>query len=87
MGCKFKEIWWIGIEYEKFGYCKDMLKLLFYDGDCLILVIFEGLWDCYGWVLVMEVDKFIGFEKEGVNVSLESGGVLELFGVFLENIY
>ena len=31
-GCKPKEDWRIGTEHEKFGYCKDSLKPLPYEG-------------------------------------------------------
>ena len=32
-GCKPKEDWRIGTEHEKFGYCKDTLKPLPYEGE------------------------------------------------------
>ena len=32
-GCKPKSDWRIGTEHEKFGYCKDTLQPLPYDGD------------------------------------------------------
>ena len=86
-GCKPKETWRIGTEHEKFGYCKDTLKPLPYDGERSILAILEGLRDRHGWAPVMEADKLIGLEKEGANVSLEPGGALELSGAPLENIH
>ena len=86
-GCKPKEEWRIGTEHEKFGYCKDTLKPLPYDGERSILAILEGLRDRHGWSPVMEADKLIGLEKEGANVSLEPGGALELSGAALETIH
>ncbi|MGR3812690.1 MAG: glutamate--cysteine ligase [Cognatishimia activa] len=86
-GCKPKEDWRIGTEHEKFGYCKDTLKPLPYDGERSILAILEGLRDRHGWSPVMEADKLIGLEKEGANVSLEPGGALELSGAALETIH
>ena len=86
-GCKPKETWRIGTEHEKFGYCKDTLKPLPYDGDRSILAILEGLRDRHGWAPVMEADKLIGLEKGGANVSLEPGGALELSGAPLETIH
>lgn len=86
-GCKPKENWRIGTEHEKFGYCKDTLKPLPYDGERSILAILEGLRDRHGWSPVMEADKLIGLEKEGANVSLEPGGALELSGAALETIH
>ena len=42
-GCKPKEDWRIGTEHEKFGYCKDRLKPLPYDGERSIKAVLEGL--------------------------------------------
>lgn len=86
-GCKPKEDWRIGTEHEKFGYCKDTLKPLPYDGERSILAILEGLRDRHGWSPVLEADKLIGLEKDGANVSLEPGGALELSGAPLETIH
>ena len=86
-GCKPKEHWRIGTEHEKFGYCKDTLKPLPYDGERSILAILEGLRDRHGWSPVLEADKLIGLEKDGANVSLEPGGALELSGAPLETIH
>ena len=44
-GCKPKEAWRIGTEHEKFGYCKDTLKPLPYEGPRSIRVMLEGLRD------------------------------------------
>jgi glutamate--cysteine ligase len=42
-GCKPKDQWRIGTEHEKFGYCKDTLKPLPYDGPRSIRAMLEGL--------------------------------------------
>ncbi|MDA7427291.1 glutamate--cysteine ligase [Primorskyibacter aestuariivivens] len=86
-GCKPKDDWRIGTEHEKFGYCKDTLKPLPYDGDRSIRAVLEGLRDRYGWAEVLEGGKIIGLEKDGANVSLEPGGALELSGAPLETIH
>ena len=86
-GCKPKDAWRIGTEHEKFGYCKDTLQPLPFDGKRSIVAILEGLRDRHGWSPVMEADKLIGLEKEGANVSLEPGGALELSGAPLETIH
>ena len=44
-GCKPREDWRIGTEHEKFGYCKDTLNPLPYDGPRSILAVLEGLRD------------------------------------------
>ncbi len=86
-GCKPKEDWRIGTEHEKFGYCKDTLKPLPYDGERSIKAVLEGLRDRFGWSPVLEGENIIGLEKDGANVSLEPGGQLELSGAPLETIH
>lgn len=86
-GCKPKEDWRIGTEHEKFGYCKDTLKPLPYEGDRSVRAMLEGLRDRHGWAPVLEQDKLIGLEKDGANISLEPGGQLELSGAPLVSIH
>ncbi|MBP0481556.1 glutamate--cysteine ligase [Sagittula salina] len=86
-GCKPHDDWRIGTEHEKFGYCKDTLKPLPYDGDRSIRAVLEGLRDRWGWTEVREAGKLIGLTKDGANVSLEPGGALELSGAPLETIH
>lgn len=86
-GCKPKDQWRIGTEHEKFGYCKDTLNPLPYDGDRSIRAVLEGLRDRHGWDPVSEGGHIIGLTKDGANVSLEPGGALELSGAPLETIH
>ena len=86
-GCKPKDDWRIGTEHEKFGYCKDTLQPIPYDGDRSVRAVLEGLRDVHGWAPVEESGKLIGLEKDGANVSLEPGGQLELSGAALETIH
>lgn len=86
-GCKPKADWRIGTEHEKFGYCKDTLLPLPYDGPRSIRVMLEGLRDRHAWNPVEEAGKLIGLVKDGANISLEPGGQLELSGAPLETIH
>ncbi|MBF9030697.1 glutamate--cysteine ligase [Rhodobacterales bacterium HKCCE3408] len=86
-GCKPKEDWRIGTEHEKFGYCRDTLKPLPYEGERSIRAVLEGLRDRFGWDPVSEGGNIIGLTKDGANVSLEPGGQLELSGAPLETIH
>jgi glutamate--cysteine ligase len=86
-GIKPREDWRIGTEHEKFGYCKDTLKPLPYDGERSIKAVLEGLRDKHGWDPVLEGGNIIGLTKDGANVSLEPGGALELSGAPLETIH
>ncbi|AVO38352.1 glutamate--cysteine ligase [Pukyongiella litopenaei] len=86
-GCKPRDAWRIGTEHEKFGYCKDTLKPLPFDGRRSIVAVLEGLRDRHGWAELREGGHLIGLEKDGANVSLEPGGALELSGAPLETIH
>ncbi|SIO46979.1 glutamate--cysteine ligase [Rhodovulum sp. ES.010] len=86
-GCKPKDDWRIGTEHEKFGYCKDTLKPIPYDGPHSVKAVLEGLRDRHGWDPIFESDNIIGLQKDGANVSLEPGGQLELSGAPLETIH
>ena len=86
-GCKPREDWRIGTEHEKFGYCKDTLKPLPYDGPRSVRAVLEGLRDRFGWAPILEGENIIGLQKDGANVSLEPGGQLELSGAPLASIH
>ncbi|SNR65433.1 glutamate--cysteine ligase [Puniceibacterium sediminis] len=86
-GCKPVEDWRIGTEHEKFGYCKDTLLPLPYEGERSIRAMLEGLRDGHGWDPVVEGGKLTGLTKGLANVSLEPGGALELSGAPLETIH
>ncbi len=86
-GCKPKPDWRIGTEHEKFGYCRDSLRPLPYDGPRSIRAMLEGLRDRFGWDPVEEAGNIIGLTRDGANVSLEPGGQLELSGAPLESIH
>jgi glutamate--cysteine ligase len=86
-GCKPKADWRIGTEHEKFGYCRDTLKPLPFEGKRSIEAVLEALRDRHGWAELREAGKLTGLEKDGANVSLEPGGALELSGAPVETIH
>ncbi|MEC7257307.1 MAG: glutamate--cysteine ligase [Pseudomonadota bacterium] len=86
-GCKPKDQWRIGTEHEKFGYCKDTLRPIPYEGERSVHAVLAGLRDVHGWAPVEEGGKLIGLTKGGANVSLEPGGQLELSGAPVETIH
>ncbi|MEX0369590.1 MAG: glutamate--cysteine ligase [Tateyamaria sp.] len=86
-GCKPKADWRIGTEHEKFGYCRDTLKPLPYEGERSIEAVLSALRDRHQWGELREGGKLIGLEKDGANISLEPGGALELSGAPLETIH
>ena len=86
-GCKPRDDWRIGTEHEKFGYCKQSLKPIPYDGTASIFAVLDGLRQRHGWAPVEEAGTLIGLTKDGANVSLEPGGQLELSGAPLATIH
>ena len=86
-GCKPKEDWRIGTEHEKFGFCKDSLLPLPYEGERSIHAVLSALRDRHDWQELHEAGKLIGLTKDGANISLEPGGALELSGAPLETIH
>ena len=86
-GCKPKNQWRIGTEHEKFGYCKDSLQPLPYDGPRSIRALLEGLSAEFGWDPINEGERIVGLTKDGANISLEPGGQVELSGAPLETIH
>ncbi|MGB0425393.1 MAG: glutamate--cysteine ligase [Paracoccaceae bacterium] len=86
-GCKPKEDWRIGTEHEKFGFCKDSLLPLPYEGERSIYAVLSALRDRHDWQELREAGQLIGLTKDGANISLEPGGALELSGAPLETIH
>lgn len=86
-GCKPRDAWRIGTEHEKFGYCKESLLPIPYEGERSISAILEALKNRFGWKPVMEGEHLIGLTHKGANISLEPGGQLELSGAPLETIH
>ncbi|MRX49143.1 glutamate--cysteine ligase [Paracoccus sp. S-4012] len=86
-GEKPRTDWRIGTEHEKFGYLRDSLEPLPYDGPRSIKAMLEGMADRFGWTPVLEQDNIIGLSRDGASVSLEPGGQFELSGAPLETIH
>ena len=86
-GCKPKSEWKVGTEHEKFGFFKNTLKPIPYDGTGSVKSVLIGLQDRYGWEPIFEAGNIIGLTMDGANVSLEPGGQLELSGAPLESIH
>ncbi len=86
-GCKPKSEWKIGTEHEKFGFFKDTLKPIPYDGTRSVKSVLSGLQNRYGWKPIFEAGNIIGLAMGGANVSLEPGGQLELSGAPLASIH
>ena len=86
-GCKPASEWRLGTEHEKFGFTRDDLRPLAYEGPRGIGAILEGLRQ-FGWEAVHEKGKIIALTmNDGCSVTLEPGGQLELSGALRENLH
>ena len=86
-GSKPMADWRIGTEHEKFGFLKEGLRPLPYEGEASVRAMLEGLRDQFGWEPIVEGGHLIGLKQDGASVSLEPGGQFELSGAPLETIH
>ena len=86
-GCKPRTAWRIGTEHEKFGFTREDLRPLPYDGTRGIRALLDGLSARFGWEPVLENGLPIALTKQGCNISLEPGGQFELSGAPLETLH
>jgi glutamate--cysteine ligase len=86
-GCKPEAAFRIGTEHEKFGFTRDDLRPLPYEGARGIRALLEGLAETFGWEAVLEDGRPIALRKDGCNITLEPGGQFELSGAPLETLH
>jgi len=85
-GNKPKAKWRMGTEHEKFGFDKQTMKPLPYEGKTGIRAMLEGM-TRFGWEPVTEGNNTIALLRKGANITLEPGGQLELSGAMLETVH
>ncbi len=88
-GCKPRERWRIGTEHEKFGFYRDTLEPVPYDGPRGIRALLEGMQGLLGWEPIYDGEAIIGLSDpvKGAAISLEPGGQFELSGAPLASIH
>ncbi len=80
--------WRLGTEHEKFGFTKDDLRPLPYEGERGVRAVLDGLAEQFDWKPVFENDLPIALlNDEGASITLEPGGQLELSGALLDNLH
>ena len=83
--CKPRPKWRIGTEYEKVAVWAADGKAVPFTGG--IEEVLRRLADCYGWRPVVEDGRLIALQGEGVAITLEPGGQLELSGAQYDTIH
>jgi len=86
-GEKPKTQWRIGTEHEKFGFYRDTLGPVPYEGPNGIDALLNGLAETYGYERVFEGEHVIALKQGGASISLEPGGQFELSGAPLEHLH
>ncbi|MBL8552342.1 MAG: glutamate--cysteine ligase [Hyphomonadaceae bacterium] len=87
-GCKpDQSSWRIGTEHEKFGFYRDGLRPVPYEGENGIGALLNALADKYGWERVKEGKNVIALKNAGASITLEPGGQFELSGAPLEHLH
>ncbi|GGD97438.1 glutamate--cysteine ligase [Aureimonas endophytica] len=88
-GEKPKAAFRIGTEHEKFGYYRDTLAPVPYEGPRGIEAVLKGMQERTGWEPILDEGRLIGLAggSGGGAISLEPGGQFELSGAPLESIH
>ena len=87
-GGKPQDQWRIGTEHEKFGFYRESLAPVPYEGEAGIEAILRGMEKLLGWEAIMDGEAIIGLASPaGGAISLEPGGQFELSGAPLQTIH
>ena len=87
-GEKPPERWRVGTEHEKIGLVEEDLSPVTFEGPRGIGALLERIASCEeGWERIFEKDNLIALAKDGVSITLEPGGQLELSGAPLRTIH
>jgi len=87
-GCKVESDWRIGTEHEKFGFHREDVTPLAYEGPRGIRALLEGMAERFEWEVVAEAEQPIALKgRDKSNITLEPGGQFELSGAPLEHIH
>lgn len=78
LGCKPREAWGVGLEYERFGLDSATGRAIPYSGAHGVESALRELAERFGWSLEEESGRIIGLSREGSLISLEPGGQVEL---------
>ncbi|WP_417813861.1 glutamate--cysteine ligase [Thalassospira alkalitolerans] len=86
-GCKPKKNWAIRTEHEKFGFTRNDLRPIPYEGKAGVKTLLTALVERFDWEPIIENGNIIALTKDKCSVSLEPGGQIELSGAPLKNIH
>jgi glutamate--cysteine ligase len=79
-GEKPREAWRVGTEHEKLGILEEGLTPIPYEGEGGIGALLERVAEVDGWRPIAEGGRTIALARDGMSITLEPGGQLELSG-------
>ena len=80
VGEKPRDAWRVGTEHEKLGLYESDLSPVPYEGERGIEALLERLAEVDGWQRIQEAGRTIALGRDGMSITLEPGGQLELSG-------
>jgi glutamate--cysteine ligase len=79
--------WKVGIEHEKIALRAGTIAAVPYDGPGGIGVLLRGFVDRYGYQAVEDEGRIIAAQRDGLTVSIEPGGQVELSGRPFQDVH
>ena len=79
-GCKPRERWGVGLEYERAGVFRDSGRVVPFEGPASVETILNTLARTGGWSPLMERGRVIGLARGDTRITLEPGAQMELSG-------
>src|SRR6266498_3762267 len=79
-GCKPRERWGIGLEYERAGVFRDSGRAVPYEGPASVETILNTLAKTAGWTPIQEGGRTLGLSRGATRITLEPGAQMELSG-------
>src|SRR5215831_17017551 len=79
-GCKPRERWGVGIEYERAGLFRDSGRAVPYEGPSSVETLFNSISRSAGWDPLVEDGRVLGLARGATRITLEPGAQMELSG-------
>ncbi|MEO5332660.1 MAG: glutamate--cysteine ligase [Magnetococcus sp. YQC-5] len=86
-GGKPEDQWRVGTEHEKFGFFKQGLRPIPYEGPAGVEVLLLEMASRFGWEVVQEGGRPVALRQQNAAITLEPGGQVELSGAPMADIH
>jgi len=79
-GCKPRERWGVGLEFERVGVHRDSGRAVSYSGPVSVETLLKNLVRDHGWTPQDENGRILSLSRGGTRITLEPGAQLEMSG-------